>query len=125
MEIHPIKNEQDYQAALREIKLLFDAQPNTPELERLDILSTLVEAYEKTHYPISSPDPIEAIAYYMESRGFSSKDLEGCFGSHEVVLEILARKQLLTLEMIRCLNQELGIPAEILIQPYNLVETSV
>ena len=105
--------------------MLFDAQPNTPELERLDILSTLVEAYEKTHYPISSPDPIEAIAYYMESRGFSSKDLEGCFGSHEVVLEILARKQLLTLEMIRCLNQELGIPAEILIQPYNLVETSV
>jgi len=74
MEIHPIKNERDYQAALREIELLFDAQPNTPELERLDILSTLVEAYEKTHYSISSPDAIEAIAHYTESCRLSSKN---------------------------------------------------
>jgi HTH-type transcriptional regulator / antitoxin HigA len=118
MEIRPIRTQTDYQEALREIELLFDADPNTPEYDRLDILSILVEAYEKTHFPIALPDPIEAIQYYMDTRGWSRRDLETCLGSRARVSEILSRKRTLTLEMIRKLNQELGIPAEILIQPY-------
>jgi HTH-type transcriptional regulator / antitoxin HigA len=118
MEIRPIRTQTDYQEALREIELLFDAAENTPEYDRLDILSTLVEAYEKTHFPIELPDPIEAIQYYMDTRGWSRRDLETCLGSRARVSEVLSRKRTLTLEMIRKLNQELRIPAEILIQPY-------
>ncbi|MEH1885759.1 helix-turn-helix domain-containing protein [Nostoc sp.] len=124
MELRPIRTQADYQKALREIELLFDAVPNTPECDRLDILSTLVEAYEKAHFPIEKPDPIEAIQYYMDTRGWSRRDLESCLGSRARVSEILSRKRSLTLEMIRKLNQELGIPAEILIQPYDSVQTS-
>ncbi|MEH2367863.1 helix-turn-helix domain-containing protein [Nostoc sp.] len=124
MELRPIRTQADYQEALREIELLFDAVPNTPECDRLDVLSTLVEAYEKTHFPIEKPDPIEAIQYYMDTRGWSRRDLESCLGSRARVSEILSRKRSLTLEMIRKLNQELGIPAEILIQPYDSVQTS-
>ncbi|MEA5603056.1 transcriptional regulator [Nostoc sp. UHCC 0252] len=124
MELRPIKTQADYQEALREIELLFDAVPNTPECDRLDVLSTLVEAYEKAHFPIEKPDPIEAIQYYMDTRGWSRRDLELCLGSRARVSEILSRKCSLTLEMIRKLNQELGIPAEILIQPYDSVQTS-
>ncbi len=123
MEIRPIKTETDYEEALREIELLFNAAPNTPESDRLDVLSTLVEAYEKAHFPITIPDPIEAIQYYMDVRGWSGRDLEQCLGSRARVSEILSRKRSLTLEMIRKLNQELGIPAEILIQPYESVQT--
>ncbi len=118
MEIRPIRTQTDYQAALREIELLFAAAENTPEYDRLDILSTLVEAYEETHFPIELPDPIEAIQYYMDTRGWSRRDLETCLGSRARVSEVLSRKRTLTLEMIRKLNQELRIPAEILIQPY-------
>jgi HTH-type transcriptional regulator / antitoxin HigA len=118
MELRPIRTETDYQEALQEIELLFNATPNTPECDRLDVLSTLVEAYEKKHIPIEIPDPIEAIQYYMDTRGWSSRDLEPCLGSQAKVSEVLSRKRSLTLEMIRKLNQQLGIPAEILIQPY-------
>lgn len=118
MEIRPIRTQADYQEVLREIESLFEAAENTPEYDRLDILSTLVEAYEKTHFPIELPDPIEAIRYYMDTRGWSRHDLEPCLGSRARVSEILSRKRTLTLEMIRKLNHELGIPAEILIQPY-------
>jgi HTH-type transcriptional regulator / antitoxin HigA len=83
-----------------------------------------VEAYEKAHFPIGMPDPIEAIHYYMDTRGLSRRDLEPCLGSRARVSEVLSRKRSLTLEMIRKLNQELGIPAEILIQPYEPVQTS-
>ncbi|RCJ30875.1 DNA-binding protein [Nostoc punctiforme NIES-2108] len=124
MELRPIRTQADYQEALREIELLFDAVPNTPECDRLDVLSTLVEAYEKAHFPIEKPDPIEAIQYYMDTRGWSRRDLELCLGSRARVSEILSRKRSLTLEMIRKLNQELGIPAEILIQPYDSVQIS-
>jgi HTH-type transcriptional regulator / antitoxin HigA len=123
MEIHPIKTEVDYQAALKEIELLFNAPSNTPEYDRLDLLSTLVEAYEKVHYPIEAPDPVEAILYYMDTRGLSRRDLESCLGSRARVSEVLSRKRSLTLEMIRKLNQELGIPAEVLIQPYESIPT--
>lgn len=120
MELRPIRTETDYQDALREIELLFNATPNTPEYDRLDVLSTLVEVYEKKYIPIEIPDPIEAIQYYMDTRGWSRRDLEPCLGSRARVSEVLSRKRSLTLEMIRKLNQQLGIPAEILIQPYEL-----
>lgn len=123
MEIHPIRTKADYQAALNEIEMLFDAPPNTPAYDRLDVLSTLVEAYEERHFPIEAPDPIEAILYYMDTRGLSRRDLEPCLGSRARVSEILSRKRSLTLEMIRKLNQDLGIPAEVLIQSYSSMQT--
>lgn len=122
MEIRPIKNETDYQAALNEIEGLFDAAPDTPEGYRLEVLTTLVEAYEERKYSIPFPDPVEAILYHMESRGLSRRDLEPLIGSRARVSEILNRKRSLTMEMIRRLNKELGIPAEILIQPYQTVQ---
>jgi len=118
MDIRPIKTEADYQAALAEIERLFGAAPNTPEGDRLDVLTTLVQAYEEQHYYIPAPDPVEAIKYYMESRGLSRGDLEPYIGSRTRVADVLNRKRSLTLDMIRRLNTGLGIPADVLIQPY-------
>lgn len=118
MEIKPIKNEDDYQAALAEIERLFEAAPDTPEGDRLDVLTTLVEAYEEKHYNLPLPSPIEAILYHMESRGLSRRDLEPYIGSRARVSEVLNRKRPLSMEMIRNLHGGLGIPAEVLIQPY-------
>ena len=120
MDIHPIKTEVDYQVALAEIERLFDALPDTPAGDRLDVLATLVEAYEEQHYSIPAPDPIDAITYHMESRGLSRRDLEPYLGSRARVAEVLNRKRPLSLEMIRRLHTGLGIGAEILIQPYLL-----
>ena len=119
MEIKPVKNEVDYQAALKEIELLFNAAPDTPEGDRLEVLTTLVEAYEERHYAIPMPDPIEAILYHMESRGLTRRDLEPYIGSRARVSEVLNRKRPLTMEMIRNLHKGVGIPAEVLIQPYH------
>ncbi len=118
IEIKPIRTEADYEAALAEIEQLFEAIPGTPEGDRLEILTTLVEAYEEKHYPIPLPDPIEAILYYLESRGLSRRDLESYLGSRARVSEVLNRKRPLSLEMIRRLHSGLKIPAEVLIQPY-------
>ncbi len=124
MKLHPIKTELDYQNALQEIEQLFDAEPNSPECDRLDILTTLVEAYEQKHFPIEAPDPIEAILYYLEARGLCDRDLESSIGNSEQVTAILNKQQPLTLDVIRRLNKDLGLPAEILIQPYSLIKTS-
>lgn len=118
VEIKPIRTEADYEAALAEVEQLFEAVPGTPEGDRLEILTTLVEAYEEKHYPIPLPDPIEAIYYYLESRGLSRRDLEPYLGSRARVSEVLNRKRPLSLEMIRRLNNGLRIPAEVLIQAY-------
>ncbi len=120
MDIKPIKTDREYQAALKEIDRLFDAAVDTPDGDRLEVLVALVEAYERQHYPISLPDPIEAIEYYMESRGLSRQDLEPYIGSRPRVSEILNRRRPLTLKMIRNLEAGLGIPAEILVQPYDV-----
>jgi len=120
MNIRPIKNETDYNAALEEIERLLDAKPNTPEGDQLEILLVLVEAYEDEHYSIPLPNPIAAIKYHMESRGLSRKDLEPYIGSRARVSEILNRKRRLSLNMIRKLSAGLGIPVEILVQPYDL-----
>jgi len=120
MNIKPIKTEFDYNAALSEIEQLMGAEQNTPEGDKLDILTTLVEAYEEKHYPIDQPDPIEAIIHQMESQGLTRKDLEKYLGTRARVSEILNRKRSLSLQMIRNLQQGLGISPEILIKPYSL-----
>jgi HTH-type transcriptional regulator/antitoxin HigA len=122
--IRPIRTEADYQAALAEIERLFEAAPNTPEGDRLDVLTTLVETYENQHYRISAPDPVEAILYYMESRGLSRCDLEPYLGSRARVAEVLNRRRPLSLEMIRRLHAGLGLPADLLIQPYGIAVSS-
>lgn len=124
MDIRPIRTEDDYNEALREIEQIFDAAPNTPEGDRLDILTTLVEAYETQHYDIPTPDPIEALIYYMESRDLSRRDLEPYIGNRARVSEVLNRRRPLTLEMIRKLHLGLHIPADVLIQPYHTQKTA-
>ena len=120
MNIKPVKTTADYEAALKEIERLFEAEPGTPQGDRLEVLTTLVEAYEDKHFAIPAPDPIEAIYYFMESRDLTRRDLEPYLGSRARVSEILNRKRPLSLEMIRELNKGLGIPAEVLIKPYRL-----
>lgn len=120
MKLRPLKTETDYHEALAEIERLFDAPPHSPESDRLELLTTLVEVYEEKHHPIEAPDPISAIIYHLESRGLSSQDLHEFLGSQETVKNILERKQALTLETIRTLHKHLGISADILIQPYAL-----
>lgn len=123
MEIKPIKTEADYEAAMKEIEQLWGASYGSLEGDKLDVLVTLVEAYEEKHYPIPPPDPIEAILHYMENQGLSEQDLEPYLGSHLYVSEVLNRQRGLSLDMIRKLHMELGIPADILVQPYILQAT--
>lgn len=120
MDIKPIRTKKDYEAALREIDRLFSAAPGTREGDRLEVLATLVEAYEEKYQSIVPPNPIDAIQYYMESRGLTRSDMEQYLGSRARVSEVLNRKRPLTMEMIRNLNKRLGIPAEVLIQPYRI-----
>jgi len=120
MDIKPIKTESDYNAVLVEIERLMEADLNTPEGDKLDVLTTLVEAYEEKYYPIGQPDPVEAISHQMESQGLTRRDLEAYLGSRARVSEILNRKRSMSLQMIRKLQKGLGIPAEILIRSYPL-----
>lgn len=116
MNIKPIHTATDYQTALKDIDTLLEAQPGTPQGDRLDVLVTLVEAYEAKHFPIPEPDdPVEVLEYYLESRGLSRLDLIPYLGSKERVSEVLNKKRRLSLEMIRKLHSGLGIPAELLI----------
>jgi HTH-type transcriptional regulator/antitoxin HigA len=122
MDIKPIKTDADYEAALQEIERLMDAESDTPKGDRLDVLVTLVEAYEAKHYPIEDPDPIATIVHRMEALGITRKELEPMIGARGRVAEILGRKRPLTLTMIRRLTKGMRIPAEVLIQPYELSE---
>ncbi|MGO8880095.1 MAG: helix-turn-helix domain-containing protein [Desulfomonilaceae bacterium] len=115
MEIKPIKTEADYEATLAEIEKLWESGADTPESDRLDILVTLVEAYETKHYPIDPPDPVEAIKFRMEQMGLTDKDLETYMGGRGSVTKILTRKLPLNLDMIRKLHKNLGISVEVLI----------
>jgi HTH-type transcriptional regulator/antitoxin HigA len=115
MDIKPIHSEVDCQAALKEIENLLESKPGTPEGDRLDILVTLVEAYEAKNFPIPEPDdPVEVLEYYMESRGLNRSELIPYLGSKERVSEVLNRKRGLSLEMIRRLHAGLGIPADLI-----------
>ncbi|GHU45260.1 hypothetical protein AGMMS50289_16030 [Betaproteobacteria bacterium] len=122
MEIRPIHTEEDYEAALREVSVFFDdePQPGSPEGDRFEILLTLVAAYEAKHFPIAPPDPVDAIKFRMEQAGLTPKDLVPAIGRLNRVYEILNRKRPLTLNMIWNLHEKLGISAESLIQPQTL-----
>lgn len=123
MEIKPIKNEVDYRATLKEIEGLMMAEADTPEGDRLDVLVTLVEAYESKHYPMELPDPVAAIKFKMDQAGLTAKDLEPFIGQRNRVYEILNKKRQLTLPMIWKLHDGLGIPAESLIKPPKVAAT--
>jgi HTH-type transcriptional regulator / antitoxin HigA len=116
MDIKPIKTEEDYRATLREIESLMSAAPGSPEGERLDILVTLLSAYEQQHFPLDLPDPVEAIKFVMDQRGLTVKDLEPMIGRSNRVYEVLSHRRPLTLKMVWRLHKELGIPAESLIK---------
>jgi HTH-type transcriptional regulator/antitoxin HigA len=116
MDIAPIKSQRDYRRVLREIEGLMSARRNTSEGDRLDVLVTLVEAWERKHYPLDLPDPVEAIRYHMEQNGLQPRDLIPFIGSRNRVHEVLNRRRELTLNMIRRLHEGLGIPAESLIR---------
>ena len=124
MDIKPIRTETEYDAALKEIQRLWGSPYGTPPGDKLDVLVTLVEAYEEQHYPVPPPDPIEAIVHHMESQGLSHQDLEPYLGSRARVEEILSRKRPLSLDMIRRLQGGLGISADVLVQPYELEKAS-
>lgn len=116
-DIKPIRSEADYEAALAEIDRLWEAAEGTPESDRLDVLATLVEAFEDENYPTDPPDPIEAIKFRMEQQGLTLSDLESLLGSRGRVSEILNRRRGLSLDMIRRVHEQLGISADVLIRP--------
>jgi HTH-type transcriptional regulator/antitoxin HigA len=115
--LKPIRNEADYNEALAEIGRLWGAKSGTPAGDRLDILATLVDAYESGRYPMDPPDPIEAIKFRMEQQGLTRKDLESIIGTRTRVAEVLNRRRGLSINMIRRLHERLGISAEVLIRP--------
>jgi HTH-type transcriptional regulator/antitoxin HigA len=116
-EIKPIRTEVAYEAALIEIDRLWGAKLGTPKGDRLDVLATLIDAYESKHHPIDPPDPIEAIKFRMEQQGLTRKDLEGILGTRTRIAEVLNRRRGLSINMIRRLHDKLGISAEVLIRP--------
>ncbi len=118
MSIKPIKTKKDYKAAIEKLELIFDAKPGSPQGDELEILGILVDNYEKIHYPIDYPDPIEAIKFRMEQMGYSQNDLANIIGLKSRASEILNRKRKLTLEMVRQLHERLNIPTDVLIQSY-------
>jgi HTH-type transcriptional regulator / antitoxin HigA len=120
MDIKPIKTEQDYQNALAEIDRLFDADPGTPEGDRVEVLVTLVEAYEKEYYALPLPDPIDAIEFHLERLGLTRHELEPLIGTRARVSEILNRRRPLTMRMIRNIHDGLGISYEVLMQRHPL-----
>jgi HTH-type transcriptional regulator/antitoxin HigA len=116
-DVKPIRSEADYQAALAEIERLWGTKAGTPEGDRLDVVATLIDAYESDHEPMDPPDPIEAIKFRMEQQGLTRRDLETLLGSRARVAEVLNRKRDLSIGMIRRLHEQLGISAEVLIRP--------
>lgn len=119
-DIKPIRTEADHAAAMKEIERLWGAKSGTRAGDRLDVLATLVDAYEAQHFPIAPPDPIDAIRFRMEQQGLTRKDLEPMIGSRTRVSEVLNRKRGLSIEMIRRLRSGLGIPADVLVGPSEL-----
>lgn len=116
-ELRPIRTEADYERAMAEVERLWGAPDGSPEGDRLDVLATLIEAYEVVNYPMDPPDPIDAILFRMEQQGLTRKDLEPLIGSRARIAEVLSRKRGLSIAMIRRLHDALGIPADVLIRP--------
>ncbi len=124
MNIKPIKSEADYDEVLTVIDSLMGAQPDTPESNTLEVLVTLVEAYESGHWAIEAPDPISAIEHVMEARGLRQKDFAALIGSQPRASEVLNRQRPLTLPMIRALSIEWNLPADVLVREYDLSATT-
>lgn len=118
MTVRPIKTRKDYQQALLRLEQIFDAKPGSAEGDELELLGILIDSYEKNHYPIEFPDPIEAIKFRMEQLGYNQSDLAAVVGLKSRASEILNKKRKLTLEMIRNLHETLNIPTDVLIQSY-------
>ena len=116
-ELKPIRSEADYEAALAEVERLWGSPLGTPEGDRLDVLATLIDAYEAENHPMDPPDPIEAIKFRMEQQGLTRKDLEEIIGTRTRIAEVLNRKRSLSIAMIRRLHDRLGISADVLIRP--------
>ncbi len=116
-EVKPIRTERDYEAALKEVERLWGAKAGTPDGDRLDVLATLIDAYEGEHYPMDPPDPVEAIKFRMEQQGLTRRDLEEIIGTRTRIAEVLNRKRGLSIAMIRRLHERLGISADVLIRP--------
>jgi HTH-type transcriptional regulator / antitoxin HigA len=116
-EIKPIRTKRDYGAALAEVERLWGSKSGTRDGDRLDVLATLIDAYEAEHYPMDPPDPIEAIKFRMEQQGLTRRDLEAIIGTRTRIAEVLNRKRGLSIAMIRRLHEHLGISAEVLIRP--------
>jgi HTH-type transcriptional regulator / antitoxin HigA len=123
-ELRPIRTKADYKRACAEVERLWGARRGTTEGDRLDVLATLLDAYEAEHYPMDPPDPIEAIKFRMEQQGLTRKDLEPIIGTRTRVAEVLNRKRGLSIEMIRRLHDHLGISAEVLIRPSRVEEAA-
>src|SRR6266849_5457724 len=115
-EVRPIRTKRDYEAALKEVERLWGAKAGSSDGDRLDVLATLVDAYEAEHYPMDPPDPVEAIKFRMEQQGLTRRDLEEIIGTRTRIAEVLNRKRGLSIAMIRRLHERLGISADMLIQ---------
>ena len=116
-EVRPIRTKRDYKSALKEVERLWGAKAGTSEADPLDVLATLVDAYEAEHYPMDPPDPVEAIKFRMEQQGLTRRDLEEIIGTRTRIAEVLNRKRGLSIAMIRRLHERLGISADVLIRP--------
>src|SRR5271166_5315826 len=116
-EVRPIRSNRDYEAALKEVERLWGAKTGTRDGDRLDVLATLIDAFEAEHYPMDPPDPIDAIKFRMEQQGLTRRDLEEIIGTRTRIAEVLTRKRGLSIAMIRRLHERLGISADVLIQP--------
>jgi HTH-type transcriptional regulator/antitoxin HigA len=117
VEVRPIRTKRDYEAALREVERLWGAKAGTSDGDRLDVLATLIDAYETQHYPMDPPDPVEAIKFRMEQQGLTRRDLEQIIGTRTRIAEVLNRKRGLSIAMIRRLHERLGISADVLMRP--------
>lgn len=124
MEIRPIRSRRDYQEALREVEQLWEAPEKSPEANRLEVVALLIEDYERKHFPIEDPDPVDFLLQVMEWRGLTRKDLEPYLGSRARVAEVLNRVRPLSLEMIRRLSEGLNLPADVLIRSYELKQAA-
>ncbi|MGH8223232.1 MAG: helix-turn-helix domain-containing protein [Woeseiaceae bacterium] len=120
MQLRPIRNKREHQAALKEVEKLWDTPVGSPAADRLEVLTLLIEVYEREHYPIEAPDPIDFLLHVMEAREMTRKDLEPYIGSRARVAEVLNRVRPLSLDMIRRLSTGLRLPADVLIQGYKV-----
>ena len=124
MELRPIRTKRDYNLAMKEAEALWDAPARSAQADRLEVLTLLIQEYEREHYPIPDPEPIDFLLHVMDARGLTRRDLEPFLGSRARVAEVLNRVRPLSLEMIRRLSTGLSIPAEVLIQPYDVTRAA-